>query len=264
MFFSVSKVAWMFLQPSSLLLILLIAGAALLFTRYQRLGRGFVVTGTVLFLVLGLLPVCNLLQLPLDERFARADISRGVDGIIVLGGGEEPAIAKVRGVHALNDAGERLTEGVALARRFPQAKIVFTSGSVDEPDHIGADAGEKVLKDLGLESDRLVLEPQSRNTWENAVYTKALIDPKPGARWLLVTSAAHMPRAMGCFRKVGFAVKPWPVDYRTTGRQDLHYNFDAAPDGLKRLDGAVREWVGLVVYWLTGRSSALFPGPEGA
>jgi uncharacterized SAM-binding protein YcdF (DUF218 family) len=264
MFFSVSKLVWLFVQPSSLLLILLVAGAALLFTRFQKLGRRLVVAGVALFVVLGLLPICNLLQLPLDERFARADLSRGVDGIVVLGGGEEPAIAAVRGVHALNDAGDRFTETVALARRFPQAKIVFTSGSTDEPDQIGADAGEKVLKDLGVESDRLIFERQSRNTWENAVYTKALVDPKPGERWLLVTSAAHMPRAIGSFRKVGFAVEPWPVDYRTTGRQDLYYRFDAAPDGLKRLDGAVREWVGLVVYWLTGRSSALFPGPDGA
>ncbi len=83
--------------------------------------------------------------------------------------------------------------------------------------------------------------------------------PKPGERWLLVTSAYHMPRAVGAFRKVGFEVEAYPVDYRTHG--NLWIPFDDAASGLRRTDTATREWVGLLVYWLTGKSSALFPRP---
>lgn len=266
MFFYLSKIVWFCLQPSSLLLILLIAGAALLFTRHQRAGRRFVVAAAVLLLMGGLLPLSTWLIVPLEERFPRADLSGApVYGIVVLGGPEDARVSTARRAHALNEAAERLTEVAGLARRFPQAKIVFTSGSIEilSAPTIGADAGGIVLEDLGISGrDRLILERRSRNTWENAVFTKALVDPKPGERWLLVTSAAHMPRSMGVFRKAGFPVDPWPVDYRTAGPSDRLRLFDAPAEGLKRLDQATREWVGLIAYWLTGRSSAFFPGPE--
>ena len=100
---------------------------------------------------------------------------------------------------------------------------MLTSGAIEivsAPD-VGADAIEVVLRDLGIGEDRLLREREARDTWENAAKSKALVGPKPGERWLLVTSASHMPRAMGAFRKAGFAVEPWPVDYRTTGWRDV-------------------------------------------
>ena len=266
MFFYISKVVWFCLQPSSLLFILLTSGAVLLFTRHQKTARLLVAAAAVLLLVGGLLPLSTWLIFPLEERFQRPDLASGtVDGIIVLGGAEQPDVATGRHVHALTEAGESLTEAVALARRFPRAKLVFTSGSVEilTAPTIGAAAGALVLNDLGIGgTDRLLVERKSHNTWQNAVYTKSLVDPKPGERWLLVTSAAHMPRAMGAFRKAGFPVEPWPVDYRTAGGGDLWLLRGAPSRGLRRLDQVAREWVGLVAYRLTGRSDALFPGPR--
>jgi len=266
MFFYVSKIVWFCLQPSSLLLILLVVGGALLFTRHQKAGRRLVVVAAALLLVGGLLPLSTWLILPLEDRFSRTELSGGdIDGIVVLGGPEDARVSTARHAHALNEAAERLTEVAALARRFPKARIVFTSGSIEvlSAPTIGADAGGLVLEDLGISGrDRLILERRSRNTWQNAVYTKELVSPKPGERWLLVTSAAHMPRAMGVFRRAGFPVEPWPVDYRTAGPWDLVRLFDAPAEGLKRLDQVTREWVGLVAYWLTGRSDALLPGPQ--
>jgi uncharacterized SAM-binding protein YcdF (DUF218 family) len=91
--------------------------------------------------------------------------------------------------------------------------------------------------------------------------TKDLVKPKAGERWLLVTSAFHMPRSVGLFRKVGFAVEPYPVDWRVGGREDLLTFTNVAGDGLARTDTAVREWMGLVAYRLTGRIDELLPGP---
>ena len=265
MFFYISKIVWFCLQPSSVLLVLLIAGAALLFTRHQKTARRLILVAAALLLIGGLLPLSTWLMLPLEDRFARTDLSGAeIDGIVVMGGSEDARVSSARHAHALNETAERLTEAAALARRFPKAKIVFTSGNVEilSAPAIGAEAGGLVLEDLGIGGrDRLILERRSRNTWQNAVYTKALVDPKPGERWLLVTSAAHMPRAMGVFRKAGFRVEPWPVDYRTAGAWDLLRPFDTPAEGLRRLDQVTREWVGLMAYWLTGRSSALFPGP---
>jgi len=106
------------------------------------------------------------------------------------------------------------------------------------------------------------LEGRSRNTQENARFTLEMVKPKAGERWLLVTSALHMPRSVGCFRNVGFEVDAYPVGWRTSGRADLLLLNGRISDGLIHTDAAVREWVGLLVYWLTGRTSELFPAPR--
>jgi uncharacterized SAM-binding protein YcdF (DUF218 family) len=262
--FYISKLVWLLVQPS-MLLTLLIVGALLLFgTRYRRTAQGMLIAAGLLIVVGGILPLSTWLMLPLEERFPRADLSgRPIDGIVILGGAEEARIAASRHVHALNMAAERMTEGVALARRFPNARIVFTGGSTNIVlgPAVEADAAGKVLEDLGIGRERLGLERTARDTSENARYAKEVADPKPGERWLLVTSAWHMPRAMGLFRKAGFVVEPWPVDYRTAGPDDAFVPFYSPSEGLRRLDMAAREWAGLVVNWLTGRSDALLPKP---
>jgi uncharacterized SAM-binding protein YcdF (DUF218 family) len=265
MFYYLSKVFWFCMRPSGLLLILLVTAAALLYTRYQVTGRRLVVAAALLVVIGGLLPVGNWLILPVEDRFARPDLAgRKVDGIIVLGGMELARIAEGRGVHAVNEAAERLTEAAALSRRFPDAKIVFSGGALEifSKPMITAEAAAMVFEDIGLPGDdRVILERKARNTWQNAVYTKELVAPKRGERWLLVTSAWHMPRAMGVFRKSGFDVEPWPVDYRTAGTEDLLMLSEAPSEGLRRLETAIREWIGLLAYWITGRTASLFPGP---
>jgi uncharacterized SAM-binding protein YcdF (DUF218 family) len=155
-----------------------------------------------------------------------------------------------------------------LARRFPDAKIAFSGGDPSIIYHAGTEAegAEALLTALGVARDRLILEAKSRDTYENAKFLKDELARQgeigPGKRWLLITSAYHMPRAMGAFRKAGFDVEPWPVDYRTRGEADLLRPFDRAGEGLRRVDIAAREWVGLLAYWLRGRSDALFPAPQ--
>jgi uncharacterized SAM-binding protein YcdF (DUF218 family) len=180
----------------------------------------------------------------------------------VLGGAISPDVSAARHEVVLNEAAERLTVVADLARRYPDARILFSGGTGE------LIAGEReapfafrLFETFGIAPDRILLEDRSRNTIENALYSKEIARPMPGQRWLLVTSAYHMPRAIGVFRKVGFAVEPYPVDWRTRGAQDALRPFTSVGDGLRRVDTAVREWVGLAVYWITGRSSELFPGP---
>lgn len=265
MFFYLSKIGWFFLQPSNLLVALSLAGALLVLGRFRRLGRWLLGLGLAGLVVCGFSPFGNLLVLPLDDRFpvwAQGD-GPPPDGIIVLGGSFDTAVSAGRGIVALNEAGERLTAFADLARQYPDAKLVFTGGSgqilFDRSSE--ADIAGRLFGGLGLSPERIVLEDQSRNTWQNALYTKALVGPAPGERWLLVTSAWHMPRAIGCFRAVGFDVEAYPVDYRTRGWSDLWRPFTTASEGLRRVDTASREWAGLLVYWLTGRIPELLPGP---
>ena len=211
----------------------------------------------------------NLLLLPLEQRFSRVSTSGPpITGIIVLGGGESAEIARERGTHAMNEAGERISEAVAFAVAFPTAQIVFSggtawivpSGILRAPAREAA-AVRSMWTSMGIADQRILIEDRSRDTWENAIFTKALLSPKPGQRWLLVTSAWHMPRAIGVFRAAGMCVEPWPVDYRTSGWSDgLQFSRSAA-EGLERLDLVVREYAGLFTYWVGGRSASLFPGP---
>jgi uncharacterized SAM-binding protein YcdF (DUF218 family) len=159
MFFHLAKIFWFFAQPSGLLLVMMMAGAALLRAGRDRAGRRLIAASVALLLLGGLLPVSNWLLLPLEQRFARADLAgQEVEGIIVLGGAEDARIWIERDAHALNEAGERFTEAVALARRYPKAKVVFTGGAIEiiSSPKIGADAARVIFRDLGLvEGDRL-------------------------------------------------------------------------------------------------------------
>ncbi len=263
MFFVLAKVFGFFALPSNLLMTLGLFGVLLLATRFSRAGVRLLVVSVVLIAVLGLSPVGHLVITLLEQRFPAWDPRRGApDGIVVLGGSFDTLVGPVRGEVSLNEAAERVTVVAELARRYPKARIVFSGGSgrliwrgVTE-----ATLATRLFDSFGIPRDHFTVEDRSRDTYENAVFSKELANPQPGERWLLVTSAYHMPRAMGAFRQVGFAVEPHPVDWRTRGHVDWSRPFNSVADGLKRVDTAAHEWVGLAVYWLNRRSSEFLPG----
>lgn len=268
MFYFATKIFWLFVQPSSLSVIAMATGLGVLaLTRRRRLGFTLAFSGLALMLAGGFLPLGNYLVLPLEERFAKVELpsaSEPVAGIIILGGFEDGWVSAGRPGLAVNEAAERLTEGVRLARRWPQAKFVFTGG-VGGLMGQGSDAAGPVgqfLEDVGVARGRIVLEPRALNTFQNATFTRDLVKPNANEKWLLVTSAYHMPRSVGVFRSVGFNVIAAPVDYRTRDSRDLVRMFASIPAGLERLDLGVREWIGLIGYRLTGRTDALVPGPK--
>ena len=265
MFFYLSKIFWFFIQPLNLAIFLLLAGLLAAMIGRRRLAA----TGSVLaFLILALSAWTSLGAMmlnPLEERFPRPPLPEKVDGIVVLGGGFEGAINLVRGGYELNSSGDRLVETAVLARRFPQARVVVSggNGSLFLDGEGDADTAPRLLVPLGVSVDRLVLEDKSRNTYENAVFSRKLVEPKPGETWLLVTSAFHMPRAKALFDKAGFPTVPWPVDYRTSGREGVGLFRDNAADSVQNTTMAIREWIGLFAYWLSGRIDQPFPAPGG-
>jgi uncharacterized SAM-binding protein YcdF (DUF218 family) len=265
MFFVVSKILGFFALPSNDMLAAGLLGLVLMRTKSTaRAGRGLAAAAIILLLTFGLLPLGTWLIVPLEERFPPWDAGRGApDGIVVLGGGMELELGR-RPHSELNEAAERITVFAELARMYPSAKILYSGGNSRLMPEGGGEArlAALVLESFGVPKDRLILEDRSRNTSENALFSRRLAIPKPGERWLLVTSAWHMPRAVGAFRKAGFPVEAYPVDYRTLGPPALWMPFDSVTAGLRRTDIAAREWFGLLTYWLTGRSSALFPGPS--
>jgi uncharacterized SAM-binding protein YcdF (DUF218 family) len=267
LFFVLSKTFGVMLLPTNLLIALGVLGILLLRTRFAASGRRLMVVSILLLAICGFSPLGNLLLYPLEQRFApweaKGAPDGGVDGIVILGGSVDPDLSVAHQVPIVRTAADRIIAVAALARRFPNARILFTGGSANliSNDAREADYAVEIFESLGIPKSRLIIERASRNTYENAVYSKALVTPKPGERWLLVTSAFHMPRSVGLFRKVGFAVEPYPVDWRVGGREDLLFT-NLAGEGLARTDTAVREWIGLVAYRLRGRINDLFPGPQ--
>lgn len=266
MIFILSKVVNFFALPSNALMLMCVLGLVLLVvTPFRRTATWLLAVGLGLFLLVGLSPVSTWLTLPLTERFpAWKPDGRSPDGIIVLGGTINAEGTVARGSVEMDASGERILTMLKLARQYPSARIVFTggSGNLIQPAIPDAPIAGQLLQEFGVTKDRIILESESRTTAENAVFTKRLVSPKPGERWLLVTSAFHMPRSIGSFRKVGFDVEAYPVDWRTQGWIEAAEPFDKMSAGLARADTALHEWTGLIAYWLTGNSSELFPAPR--
>lgn len=255
-----SKVLGFVASPSNALVLAALAGVGLMRTR-PRAGLRLTTTALLLMVAFGILPLGRLLLLPLEQRFPPAATAPDPQGIVVLGGVIEPEAAG-RPDSGVNESAERLTAVAGLARRYPGARILFSGGddSVLVPGPNEAQLAGALLQSFGIPASRLILEDRSRTTAENAAFSLQLAQPQPGERWLLVTSAWHMPRAVGAFRKAGFAVEAYPVDYRTPAT-GAWAPFGTLSIGLRRTDTAAHEWLGLLGYWLTGRSSALFPAP---
>ncbi|HET9718247.1 MAG TPA: YdcF family protein [Pseudolabrys sp.] len=263
MFFVLSKTAALILLPSNFLIGLALIGTVLLATRWNKVGLRLAVSSIVLLAILGFLPIGNALIHPLEARFPPWEASpRPPNGIIVLGGAISPRLSRAHNTTIIDGDAERLFALVDLARRYPDARIVYSGGDASLMGNQGreSDFVYSLLDGFGISHARLILENKSRNTAENAFFSKQAADPRPGDLWLLVTSADHMPRAIGCFRKVGFAVEAYPVGWRTSGVIDFHSGKTFA-DGLRRFDAAAYEWIGLLAYRLTGKTNELFPSP---
>lgn len=267
MFFYLSKIIWFFLQPSAASVFLILIGLLISKTRWARWSKKIVVTGAISLLLIAFSPLGRQIMIPLEDRFPLITFEeqkqQQVDGIIVLGGTIQMNVSDQRGVPSIVSGAERIIEAVKLAHHFKNARIVLAGGpntmiATPTPDAVIV---KQLMIDMGIDADRIEVEGKSRNTWENALFGKEVAKPKAGERWLLVTSAYHMPRAMGAFRKAEFKVKAYPVDYFTGGEKSRFSPFYYALDGVTITDTATKEWLGLLVYKLTERSSAYFPGP---
>ena len=263
MFFTLSKVLWWFAAPGNALLFLLCLGAVLLFTPWRRAGRWLTASAVVLAVLVSTIPVSGWLMTELENRFpVTTRLPERVDGIISLGGIVNQFVSQARGQVSVGDPVERLTELAGLAQKYPEARLIFSggSGNLFKTDVKEADVLNPFLEQIGLDPARVTFDNRARNTFENALLVREIANPQPGENWILITSAFHMPRSVGCFRQAGWTIIPYPVDFHTTGEGE----FGFFPDFSGRLNGlnlAVHEWLGLIFYWLTDKTDALFPAP---
>ena len=260
-FFWLSKIIWYAISPDTVLVLLVLASWILLVRRAIVWARRLLVITTIAMLVLACFPIGEWVLYPLESRFpANPRLPGGIDGIIVLGGAEDAARSFLWDQVEVNDAAERFLASITLLKRYPNAKIVFTSGSgnlIDQRQK-GADVARRLYLEQGIDATRIVFESNARNTAENALLSKALVSPAQGETWVVITSAFHMPRSVGIFCKVGWPVVGFPVDHRTLRGELLRID-PGVMGNLTNLLTGVREWVGLLAYYTFGKTSSLFP-----
>jgi uncharacterized SAM-binding protein YcdF (DUF218 family) len=256
-FFIASKVIGALLRPDTWILIALATLVLALATQRRRFALWVSSLSLAMLLSLTILPLGDLLLQPIETTYPPQPHLGRVDGIIVLGGGEDLRASTYWGQLQFNEGGDRFAAGLVLARRFPDAPLLLAGGSGALRDVAGAEVSEASIAeqfflDHGITRDRLLLEGRSRNTAENARLSLALAAPQHDETWVLVTSAFHMPRAMRSFEAAGWpALVAWPVDYRTARFAD-QIGWDLTRNMLN-LQTAIREHVGQVAYRLSGR-----------
>jgi len=262
LFFWASKIIWALISPDSLLLFLFVLGMLLLNTRRRAWGHRLLIICCTSLAVIAFFPVGEWFIYPLEKRFAvQPTLPAHVDGIIVLGGSINGTNSAAWGQIESNETAERIHAFADLASRYPQAKLVFTggSGSIRNQDIREANFITTLAATLGIASDRLLIESESRNTWENALYSKQKFGVGRDEHWVLITSAFHMTRSIGAFCAQDWPVIPWPVDHRTERGNLLRIELNLAQH-LSLLTISAREWVGLLAYRITGKSTQLLAG----
>jgi len=263
MMFVLARLLIIFETPSDLAVFALFGAAIALERGLVHLTRNILMGIAAFYLLFGFGPLGNWLVHPLEDRFSPPPASMPTpDCIIELGGAINPDLSRSRNSFVFDASGARLTETAIESRRYPKAHIVLSGGSgnltsakIDE-----ATTARRFLIALGVDASRITIETRSRTTYENALLSRPLV--KAGETCLLVTSALHMPRAVGVFRHLGYSIVPDPVGYLTSGRPSDFWSVNGALGGLQRTDAALHEWIGLVVYRVTGRTDSIMPGRQ--
>ena len=262
--FVVSKLFWNMVQPLSLVFLLgglslVLIGMRVVRTAAAALSLALLILFLTLYTTLG-----SVLLQTLEARFPRpASDPAQLSCMIVLGGAFETEVTTTRRGMDLNQAADRFVEALRLAIRYPQAKILVSGGDGSLSGAYEGDAAASIrfFEAFGTPRDRLIVETTSRNTDENAQNSRDLLASSGLGQCLLITSAFHMPRSVGLFRKAGVDVAPWPVDYRTAGNLSFALDFTQPTLNAQQMSTAVREWVGLAAYRALGRIDEIYPAP---
>ena len=262
MFFILSKTLSLLLEPLVIPYLFLAVTVIARWRRWRWIMRLSLTTALTLPLFYGILPLSSLPLQFLESRIPRSDISqKHIDGIIVLGGFTgNGVVAESHNQYGLSGSAERFTAAMVLARQFPQTPILFSgfSGELIQRGWRESDNIRDLIHKLGGLNTTVLYEENSRNTYENAVNSRQVFAAEPGMNWILITSANHMPRAVGSFAAAGWSgIIPYPVDYQTpkTG----HASSWSMETGISLLRQSLHEYAGLLVYYLTGRSTNLLP-----
>lgn len=261
LFFYISKLIWLLVSPDTLLLILIILTLILLYIGKDKYAKTLLTLLSGVLIIISFFPIGEWMLYPLESRFnSNPVLPEKIDGIIVLSGAEDTLLSNVWKQVELGAAAERNLSFLTLARKYPKAKLVFTggTGSLINQEYKAADVAKELFKQQDFDVEKIVFERESRNTFENASYSKKIVNPQENENWILITTSWHMPRSVGIFCKAEWFVIPYPVDHQTNKNNLFRINFDLL-NNLYTLKTAIKEWLGLFAYYLGGKTSSLYP-----
>lgn len=264
-FFILSKVVQFCIEPLNWAIVFVLLGMLFLSLRKPELCKRFLFLTLLDLFLVGWLPASELPLRAIENLVSKAvlpkDLNNDIGGIIILGGSfNRGEIMSDREEVSLRSSAERVTKGFELIRKNPTLPYIFSgySGRIIPRGMSEADAFKQLVQEQGLNEEKAHYEKQSRNTYENVLFMKPMIEGlgskdqagqlKP---WLLITSASHMYRSMKIFEKQGLPVLPVPVDYQTANR--LQWTEFDLVDGAQNWNDVVHELVGLIAYWITGK-----------
>lgn len=259
--FTIGKAAWTMFQPLAGSFVLLVLGLLLARFRLKRVGAVLVATALVVQFVTMFTTAGSVALARLEDHVAKPNEPSNLNCIVVLGGAIDTAVTAARGGYEMAQASDRFIETLRLARAHPDAKIIISGG---DGSFSGSYAGDgevarRFFTDFGIAPDRLLSETDSRTTSENVAFSAPMLKEAGLERCLLVTSAYHMPRALGLYERQGIDLVPWPTDYRTTGATALDFDFTQPALNTQIATTAAREWAALVMAYLGGETLRLIP-----
>jgi len=258
-----SKFLPLFLYPLGLIAIFLVA--VLVLWKKPRLSKTILIAALILLFLSGNRYVASTVARSLEWQYLPQEITAPIDSIVILGGGTEPAIDPRPSVE-INAAGDRVVYGAILARQFPEAAIIVSGGDIDFLDLASSSPAEDMVSLLGLmgiPEKNIHVQGESQNTYEDALYTCAIVKEN-GLRntLLLVTSATHMPRSVAVFQKQGCEVIPAPTDFTVTEAawqklwhpnvEEFLINLVPSYSNLSTLTKSMKEYIGIWVYRMRG------------
>jgi uncharacterized SAM-binding protein YcdF (DUF218 family) len=260
MFFELSKLLWIVAMPLNALCLLALAGFVLLPFKI-KLGKCLVIGSMATILFLGIIPVGPMMITWLERHYPPVkELPGRVDGIIVLGGMFESYLSQTHGHISVNDHTDRVICFAELAKQYPRAVKIFSGGSGDylHPDTRESTDAKQFMALTGLNRG-ILYEERSRNTYENALYSKELAKPEAGENWIVITSGYHLPRTMGIFEQLDWPVIPYACDQKTDGTYSPFERMPNVTYNFMMLNIATRELLGSIMYRITGKSAFILP-----
>ena len=260
MTFFLSKILWILFSPFNLILLLIILAFIFSFFKFILCSRIFYLSALLLFLTTGAIPTGAFLMHQLEKNYYnKVSLPNTIDGILILSGATRPYLTKIHNQVTIKSNGERLIESVVLIKKYPKAKVIFAGGSntILDYEFTHSEAAKIFYQNLGINLDRINFEDQSRNTYENIVFSKNIANPKVDENWVLVTSAFHLKRSINISEKISWNLIPYPTDFNQPKKFNWKFEYNLL-NNLVLFRQASHEWLGIIAYYLMGRTSKIF------
>ena len=258
MSFYLSKILWLIFSPFNLLIYIFFISFILFFLKKKKISYFLFFISFCIFNIFSVFPLGKFLIYNLEKNYHDFIIPENVDGILILGGATNPFLTDQFNQINLNNSSERLIESIKLIKKYNNAKVVFSGGlgSIEYPKLSHAKVAERFFTELGLPINKIKFEYKSRNTYENILFSKKIVKPKQNEKWILITSAFHMNRAMFIGEKNNWNFIPYAVDFRQPKKIHLIPNLNFM-ENISQLQLGAHEWIGLVSYYFMGRTKRI-------